>query len=154
MKANELRIENLVYSIPLKKVFKMTGSVIALIENSNHGKFYIPLRITEDILMKVGYEIIEQTCIDAWMDIPFSHQHFKIFYDCTGFFHEINCNYIQVNHVHVFQNLYYMLNGVEFDFSDAFNILEHPAQNSINGGLQPDSVTVINQESEPERLDF
>lgn len=31
---------------------------------------------------------------------------------------------------------------------------KYPSPNSISGGLQPDSVTGINQVSEPERVDF
>ena len=127
MKANELRIGNLVYwDIPQKK--NVVHIISAILPNTLHTqpislgkhKDYNPIPLTEEWLLKFGFELKEEsfqdTLLDTFMfhkdnivDVEFSDKHKLLYWhdNYTNVYHQ------EIKQVHQLQNLYFALRGEE-----------------------------------------
>lgn len=107
MKANELRIGNLVYYLDGNGNFYQWD--ITVIENGITDDFE-PIPLTEEWLEKFGFikkQISGPEFFEKWV--------FKLFVDPKGFYLFIDHDYEYgiVEHVHQLQNLYFALTGEE-----------------------------------------
>ena len=111
MKASELRIGNLVYESVLSKISrKKTGVKICElnslkihhVESFPESEYYSPIPLTEEWLMKFGFEKAYETCYQ-YKDFILNDKFIMMDIDIT----------IQLKHVNQLQNLYFALTGEE-----------------------------------------
>lgn len=113
IQANELRIGNLVHSIPRQKVFQVS---IRTLRNLQSGKSYIePIHITELWLFSFGFEQRDHLWsidIDRYNKINYNSDQKLLFSGQLGFSIQHDTKYI-----HQLQNLYFALTQKELIFN-------------------------------------
>ena len=119
IQANELRIGNLIYwDIPEK--LNVLHEVVGIrngrpqtipISLGNRIEEYSPIPLTEEILVKCGFEEVYKSPMHStyWMErlsYYFWYEKGNQYADCKGL--QVNCK-----HLHQLQNLYFALTGEE-----------------------------------------
>ncbi len=128
MKANELRVNNLVYDNESQDVIKIERG-----EHIEYTQFYEPIPLTEEWLLKFGFKELKRFTHDfeeviygkslikhdpnhsekIVISLPFNHLYIGEF--------EIEEYYLAdiiVNYVHQLQNLYFALTGEELTIKE------------------------------------
>lgn len=118
IKANELRLGNLIYNIQNEFdkrqiiVSGITSTMIACKQIVTEHKLFEPIQLTEDWLFRAGF--IKQ---GVYYCKDFGHNNLKIKLgaEIYGYLNFKYFNHIQ--HAHQLQNLYFALTGSELVFS-------------------------------------
>lgn len=77
----------------------------------------IPIPLTEEWLLKLGFEYRKEILFDGWYSKLINYNSIRIFKDENGFFkYYSSITYIQ--HVHQLQNLYFALTGEELTIKE------------------------------------
>jgi hypothetical protein len=116
MKASELRIGNLVNDYQFKKPLKVTIGVLEEIENGMD--FYEPIPLTEEWLVKFGFEEYDRMGDNIFFAFK-KEDNFK--FNLHLFFLELSVSFyglnweraIKLKYVHQLQNLYFAITGEE-----------------------------------------
>ena len=117
MEARELRIGNIVINREDYAPFEITEGW----EIDNIG-LYEPIPLTEEWLLKFGFEMIEDKTEEVWY---WAYKDFVLepTFFCFGYASPIVFDLIRVNeenpliHVHQLQNLYFALTGEELEIT-------------------------------------
>jgi hypothetical protein len=105
MKANELRIGNLIF-FPKGDVHKVNYETIRLLYTTNQPIYHNPIPLTEEWLLKFGFEKYDTN--------KYSINHFYIRKIGDEFETEVGeCLYKTIDYVHQLQNLYFALTDEE-----------------------------------------
>jgi hypothetical protein len=115
MKANELRIGNFVYDIHRGIVVDVHLNVLRSIK-TNKTCLYQPIPLTEDWLLKFGFELLCRKSPDGYKDTIFSMQ--KPYWTLMQLDKGWGVQFWQGNkleYVHQLQNLYFALTGEELE---------------------------------------
>ena len=118
MEAKELRIGNYVNfkfhkdSGGIKKVEVFLSDIENLIHGGNRSKYYEPIPLTEDWLVKFGFKkgVVKLGCQEYWIDGVLGV--YKMVGSYPHFAHGA-INDIKLKHVHKLQNLYFALTNEE-----------------------------------------
>jgi hypothetical protein len=118
MKANELRIGNLLSAHWKNEPFKVTGEIIYEVENYEHE--YNPIPLTEEWLEKFGLEVYDVMGGNIFLAFRQIEPYDFNFMLCDGAlkvsFYRLNWDRsFEIKHVHQFQNLYFALTGEELE---------------------------------------
>jgi hypothetical protein len=115
MKANELRIGNLIFTGDDNMVLKVQhGTIRGVLYNHLNVK---PIPLTEEWLLKFGFE----DSLKGWGGSQGSDYHYKKefveiqTYDSDNNWHLKNKFDVKFKHVHQLQNLYFALTGEELE---------------------------------------
>ena len=115
MKANELRIGNLVYLVDKEKVWEILDGYE--IDKCDENPFTRPIPLTEEWLLKFGFEIKLDNFnwnagigINEIGDFKLALRHTDNF----GWFYKSRCT--PIKYVHQLQNLYFALTGEELTY--------------------------------------
>jgi hypothetical protein len=117
MKANELRIGNKFY-LPNGEVGTVSYHEIRLMIVALDKPNYQPIPLTEEWLLKFGFEINRQTKKENNIWRCYSEEgFFEVEQIGDGFFLDDNdCYGTELNYVHQLQNLYFALTSEELTF--------------------------------------
>ena len=113
MKANELRIGNLIYSKGLLEYRKVHYGMLSL-NNDRFNELYEPIPLTPEILEKAGFVKGLSSAIHRRQD--YQMERFGIICICNSenqFF--VNGRLVVLKYVHQLQNLYFALTGEELN---------------------------------------
>ena len=119
MEAKELRIGNYVNFLfhkdsgGIKKIEVFMSDIENLIHGGNRSKYYEPIPLTEEWLVKFGFELEDEKIyyhLDSYEDIYITKTSYSFsIYNATHF-----TNIKQgIKHVHQLQNLYFALTNEE-----------------------------------------
>jgi hypothetical protein len=114
MKASELRIGNKFY-LPNSEIGTISYHEIRLLVVSLEKPNYKPIPLTEEWLLKFGFEINRQTKEENNIWRCYSEEgFFEVEQIGSSFFLDDNhCYGTKINYVHQLQNLYFALTGEE-----------------------------------------
>ena len=114
MKANELRIGNWVLHVPTNKHMNVSIKDLMLIEGGKYANKYEPIPLTEEWLVRFGFEKVEG---NQWYNF-YKLDDFKVLIHTKDYSSMINWKDCSIEdrfnwHVHQLQNLYFALTGEE-----------------------------------------
>jgi hypothetical protein len=113
MKASELRLGNLIYNKQGNIVYVNTNHLTLLLYGIENE--FNPIPLTEEWLLKFGFEINRQTKEENNIWRCYSEEgFFEVEQIGSSFFLDDNhCYGTKINYVHQLQNLYFALTGEE-----------------------------------------
>jgi hypothetical protein len=117
MKAQELRIGNLVYLSDKEKVWEILDG--HEIDECDDNPFAQPIPITEEWLLKFGFIDLKERCgLDGIYSIIGKQIHINIETKsyCQIDYEGSVCDIVKIEYVHDLQNLFYALNKEELTY--------------------------------------
>ena len=121
LKEKELRMGNHIeFDSKIFTVKEIRDKSITVIGRNGYSQLSIiyvnPIPLTEDILVKLGFEIENDNLFDDWS--VFTKGNLAIYYDSSKDRFIYLETSIQIKHVHQLQNLYFALCGEELTFKN------------------------------------
>jgi len=116
IKASELRVKNLVWSVYDKSEYYIKGSDIMCLDEDSDPHVFNAIPITEEWLLKLGFRIKHK-----YGNLNVLHSPCEMFYFELRDFSIKNYSggrdIIKIKSVHQLQNLYYSLTGTELELN-------------------------------------
>lgn len=119
MEAKELRLGNWINYLGSGEVqIKDAKALFNSMEQFNYPHSKVtPIPLTEQWLIKFGFEYRTDTGFDGWYSNPILGESIRIF-EVENKWYKYSSAHIVIKHVHQLQNLYFALTGEELGLQD------------------------------------